>query len=531
MVSERVVARVLRHGVALSLVLFFAASMARAEQINPTERLISPDGSLVPDFERNRIADDNPDLYDDALQRRVRPRPEPQDPLNKLYENSSSAVLDRLDREQGADFSAGRWRDPLLQVPRDFRDDSFVQDLVRQARRRDTAEGGGDVAGGAQWQSRDDTAFAPLGMTLGSFVFYPELYSRLVGSNNMFANDDNRQADQAVELTPTFRLRSDWNNHELELFGTLTQRRWQRFSSENTTEYELRMRGRVDVTSRTGLEAGFRHEQNMEGRGSIELPDSAVSPALVREEEIFGQIDHRFNRLGFRLRGQVVRNLHENVMLNNGNLQNNKLRDYDEQVLTLRTSYEFSPRLSMFFDLGGGRRVFQNKLDDNGLLQGSKSRLISAGMAIEMTSSLSLIASMGYAKVRPDETSLTDLQGIIYDASLVWTPTRLFTASLKGQGEIEETGQSNSPGSINRSLALELNNSWTHRLSSTLKAEYEEKDYAGISRTDSEMTVGLGVEYLFSRSWVLDTGYEYKMADADSDYREGRFHIGLKWRR
>ena len=194
-------------------------------------------------------------------------------------------------------------------------------------------------------------------------MFYPELYARMIGTNNIFATSDNRKADTGVEVSSTFRLRSDWNVHELEFFVTGREKRWRNFTSENTTEYETRVRGRLDITSRTSVEAAIRYEQKMEGRGSVELSDAAVGPAKAHETEFFGQLNHRFNRLGFRLRGQVIRNIYDDVALRSGGVQENHFRDFDENTLNLRTNYEFSPRFSLYADTQVGRREFANRLD------------------------------------------------------------------------------------------------------------------------------------------------------------------------
>ena len=128
------------------------------------------------------------------------------------------------------------------------------------------------------WRRRDDLAFDPLGVRARGFVFYPEIYGGLITTNNLFASNNNEKSDSATELTPSLRVLSDWNRHALSFFATGTVTRWHKFTSENTEEFETRMRGRIDITSRTSVEGGVRYEQSMEGRGSVELPDAAGQP-------------------------------------------------------------------------------------------------------------------------------------------------------------------------------------------------------------------------------------------------------------
>ncbi len=524
-------ARFIVFGLLSATVQLFVMSNALAQQARNGSRLLGADGTLTPDFQRSQPANpqDELDPFDGQTTALPVARPEPQDPLNQVYASRASREIDRQNDESlnnpARTGVEGLLPMPLNEAPRNFRDDRFLQGLARQARQNKDAAGNGD------WRTRDDAAFDPLGIRAGSFVFYPELYSRLITSNNLFATKANRKSDAGLEITPTLRLQSDWNNHEFEFFATGTSKRWHNFSSENTLEYETRARGRIDITSRASIEAGARYQLKAEGRGSVELSDAASGPADAHEIELFGQANYRFNRLGFRVRGQVIRNIYENVALKGGGVQDNHLRDYDDMILALRTNYEFSPRFSAFVDTELGRRKFQHRLDSGGFVQGSDRWLAAVGASVEFTSNLRALARIGYAKATPDDARLSDLAGVIYDASLIWTPTRLMTVTLNGQTELEETTQTGSLGSLKHSVSLELMNSWTHRLSTTLTSSYSLNDYAGIDQKDTEWTFGLAAEYLFSRSWVVDAGYEYKRVKGSNTYKEDKFHMGLKWRR
>ena len=514
---SQVLLKKLRFSLLFATGLFFATPVALAQRSN--EHAGNDNQPVAGSSEQ--YEQDETDLYDDAASKpEIRPS-DPRDPLSDIYSARSSQAID----QRNDALSNSLVRDPLGELPRDLRDDHFIMQLAREEQQRR------DRLYRENWRSRDAAAFEPLGIPVGSFVFYPELYSDLISSNNLFASKSNKKSDYGVKLTPSFRLRSDWNNHQLEVYASATNKRWRNFTSENTVDAETRLRGRIDITARTSIEGGARYELRHEGRGSSELPDAASRPAKTHESELFAQVNHRFNRLGFRLRGQVIRNVFEDVGLNSGAILNNRLRDYDEKLLSLRTNYEFSPRLSLFADGGLGQREFEHRIDGNGFLQGSKSWLTALGASVELTPTLNFLGRVGYVRVKSDDPTLDDLEGVIYDARLVWSPTRLLTATLHGETEIEETTQSGSPGSINKSVSLELANAWTHRLSSRLKGEYEVRDYEGIVQKDEELTIGLGVEYLFSRSWLLAAGYEHTRVDGSNEYREDAFRLGLKWRR
>lgn len=514
----QLVTKILRSVLPLEVALLFALAVsppaAMAQGVEQNDGPLGADGTLVPDFERNEVRG----------QELPAQLPQPRDPLDQRYDGHSSRSMDDRDRAWFADRIGDALPAPLLQLPRDFRDDAFAYRLAQEAQRRRDQQN-------IDWRLRDDRAFDPLGMRMGSFVFYPEIYSSLITSNNLFASRGHKKSDYGTQIVPRFRLRSDWNNHALEFYASSAHKRWRHFSSENTDTFEVRARGRIDVTHRTSLEGGIRHEQNFEGRGSNELPDAATKPAKTRQTELFGQINHRFNRLGFRFRGHIIDNRFDDVVLNSGSVLNNHQRNYRELQTSLRTNYEFSPRLSLFVDGELGKRVYRHHLDDNGFEQGSSSWLAALGTRLELTSSLSLLGRIGYARANPKESDYVDLQGVIYDANLIWQPSSIVTLTFDGKTEIVETTQSGSPGSFNRSLSVGLKNDWTYRFSTNLLAAYEVRDYAGVPQVDRELSWGMSGQYLLSRSWGLDAAYEHTLVTGTNVYAEDVFRLGLKWQR
>ena len=503
-------------GLLLAALLSIAATDARAQQAR--------DNSLLPDFLRVERARQQReaaglDPYDESALPKIKP-PQPQDPLDDKYNSFTSAETDkRQDRLT---------QDPLQRSPDGFRDEKFRAEL--QAKARAHAQSGGKAK---DWRRRDDAAFDPLGVRAGSFVFFPEVHSKALVTDNIFAVREKEKAksDVAAQISPSLRVLSDWNVHELELFAGSEHTRWRYFNSEDTDEFELRARGRLDITRRTSLELGGRYEQEMEGRGSPDLPNSAATPAITGKGRVYGQFKHSFNRLGFRLRGSLERNSHENVRLNDGSEQRNELRDFDEKRLEARVAYEFSPALTVFSDGERGWRDFRFRRDDEGFLQGSESWLAAVGANLSLGPSIDISGRIGFLRSTPDAPQLDDIDGAFIDAKLVMRPTRLMRVTLGAKTELEETTQSDTAGGLKHTYSLEAKNDWTRRLSSTLGAFFETEDYEQIGVTDSELQLNFGLDYTLGRSWVVDADYQHIYHMGLNDYRENIYQIGLKLRR
>ena len=124
-------AKTLQFGLLLMTALLFGVPTVAAQNTVDNDGLVSADGTLVPDFERNDRQNED-DLYEQQWKKPAGPL-EPQDPLNKSYEAQSSQRLDERDNARISGTQTQLLASPLNEAPRDFRDDEFVYRLAIEA--------------------------------------------------------------------------------------------------------------------------------------------------------------------------------------------------------------------------------------------------------------------------------------------------------------------------------------------------------------------------------------------------------------
>jgi hypothetical protein len=384
----------------------------------------------------------------------------------------------------------------------------------------------------------DDTEaedpYAALGIRLGSFLLFPELTSETVYNDNIFLSSTAPEDDWSLELTPSMRLESVWSRHSLT--GTLSGVRsyHDRFTSENDETFEATATGRLDILSTTNLVAEANYSEAFEDRSSTDFPDNAAERPRTRNSDALLEGNHTFNRVTLTLRGNISEEEFDDSTSDTGAIINNSDRDYTEYRLTGRVAYEFQPGVSAFFETSANERDFAEAIDDDGTINGSEGHDVQGGLSFKLSGNLTGEASAGYAIQKPDDASLEDIDGLIFNAGLEWRASGLTKVRLDASSEIAETTEIGSAGNIVRAVELSVEHRPRQHILLGAAVGYEVETTSGSDDEDKEWVIGLTGEYNFSRSVALMIGYEHLesfSSDPGSDYAVDEVRMGLRLRR
>ena len=156
-------------------------------------------------------------------------------------------------------------------------------------------------------------------------------------TNNVLDTRFDERSDIGPEVTPKLRLDSDWSRHSLS-FEANADRIWHsEFPIADVKNYQLLLRGRLDVTSRTRLSGEIEKSHVQEGPSSISITDISNANSAVEEEHATGAIEHTFNRLTLKFTGTVADYNYSNNTdpALTGPVPLVDIRDYRETVGTL----------------------------------------------------------------------------------------------------------------------------------------------------------------------------------------------------
>ena len=145
------------------------------------------------------------------------------------------------------------------------------------------------------------------------------------------------RSDIGPEVTPKVRLDSDWSRHSLSFEANADRIWYSEFPIADVKNYQLLLRGRLDVTSRTRLSREIEKSHVQEGPSSISITDISNANSAVEEEHATGAIEHTFNRLTLKFTGTVADYNYSNNTdpALTGPVPLVDIRDYRETVGTL----------------------------------------------------------------------------------------------------------------------------------------------------------------------------------------------------
>jgi hypothetical protein len=403
--------------------------------------------------------------------------------------------------------------------------------------------------------------YAPLGIRAGSFDLFPAV--ELSGGYNTNAGQStNPQGAAFYTVAPELRLQSNWSRHELkaELRGSYSGYSPDETPSLSRPNFNGRVDGRIDVTRDT------RIELNTRALVSTDSPNSPNLQAGLAKLPVFvtfgggAGVSQRFNRVDLSLKGDVQRTAYQDSTLTDGSTASNQDRNYNQYGGTLRGSYELSPAVKPFVEIGADQRVHDLNTDFFGYRRDSKGLTGSLGSTFEVTRVLTGDISAGYVQRTYEDPRLSDLAGLIGSASLAWTASALTTVKLTAASSIGESTIPGVPGVIYRDVAIQADHAFRRWLIGTVKLGFGLDTYkngaveaggttttvcncatvttttAGtiIDRIDKRYAAGLGLTYKVNPSVQIKGEVRQDWLRSNvvgADYTATTFLVGMRLQR
>jgi hypothetical protein len=381
--------------------------------------------------------------------------------------------------------------------------------------------------------------FVPIGMRFGSFLLFTEAEIGTIMTDNVLATETDRHADTAFEVAPEIRLESDWSRHffSAEFVG---DRSWYRdFEVEDDRIYQATLRGRLDVTRRTHLELEAEKSLTQAGRDSVSLTDIAGNQIDLHEEHLMAAADHTFNRLTLKLTGTVSQYDYDDEPATDPGLFGENevpfldIRDYREDELKLRGTYELSSKTGLFLEGSINERDYKQPISSEGLRRGSSGYVLLSGMTFQVTGKLTGEISAGWGQQQSIEQSFSPIDGFLLNGDIIWQPRPTTKVEFIARSEIAETTLVDSFGAVDRYYELSLQQAFWRYLVVGTYVSYEVADYVDDPLVDQRLIEGLTAEYYFNPYFSVYGRYEHTdffSTDEGDDFTENEVRLGVRVR-
>ena len=341
-----------------------------------------------------------------------------------------------------------------------------------------------------------DDPYAPLGVKAGSFTLFPAI-EFIGGYDTNPGRGQDAKGATLYTVEPELRAQSNWSRHELkaDLRGSYTGYSPDQTPTLSRPYFNGKIDGRIDVTHDTNINLGLRDLVSTDNPGS---PNLQAGIAKLPVFTTFGGnagLAHRFNRFELEAKGDVERTIYQDSTLTDGTTASNQDRLYNQYTGALRGSYELSPGIKPFVEFGADARVHDLETDFSGYQRDSKGLVGKAGSTFEISKLLTGEIALGYTHRTYEDSRLSDINGLIGDASLIWTASALTTVKFTGSSATGESTQPGVSGVLYRDVGLQVDHAFRRWLIGTVKIGFGNDDYVGMDRLDNRYSAGVGLTY------------------------------------
>lgn len=322
-------------------------------------------------------------------------------------------------------------------------------------------------------QAAVDDPYAPLGIRAGAFDLFPAV-ELMAAYNTNPQQSQSPQGASVYTVAPELRAQSNWSRHQLkvDLRGSYSIYNPDQSPTLNRPNFNGRVDGRIDVSRDTRIDLNTRALVSTDNPNSPNLPaDLATLPLFITFGGGAG-VSHSFNRFELSVKGDAQRTAYQNSELTNGQTVSNADRNYDQYGGVLRGSYELTPGMKPFLEVGADTRIHDLYTDSSGYHRDSNGGYGTVGSTFEITRILTGDIAAGYMQRDYVDPRLGSIGGAIGNGSLIWTADALNTVKLTVASTISETTIPGVPGELSRDIGLQFDHAFRRWLIGSVKAGF-----------------------------------------------------------
>jgi len=380
-----------------------------------------------------------------------------------------------------------------------------LQPMQAYAQDADEAENANSENVSVMARSRPD--YDPLGLRFGGFEARPSADVEYGATDNLFLSENNEREDTWVALRARVPVASDWSRHALRAEVSAERRMHTDFPSDDYTNWNAQVGGRLDVGSRSQIDVRASAGRRAEPRFSPDSPSSARKPIRYDLREAGIGASHRFNRVS--LRGEVSwRELDydDAESLTFQPIEQDD-RDRTETFASLRVDYAVASSWELLAELRYNKRdfdlevpaVFQDR-DSDGY-----AALIGAGFDISRAVRGEVL--VGYLRQEYEDPALGWVDGIAVDAKVEWFPSELTTVTFNAARSVEETAYFGTASYTLARAGVRVDHELFRNIILTASVNAGQREFQGIDREDVIAHAEAGVIYLINRRMALRVNY------------------------
>ena len=385
-----------------------------------------------------------------------------------------------------------------------------------------------EIPRGETVRSRPKPELDPNGITVGSFLFYPEFKLTGTYDDNIMSSENDTVSDYITTFGVVGDIQSNWDTHFVSFVGEVEAGRYRRLSKEDYVDVNTSAEGRYDIGEgdfvKGKVDAKFGHE----ARSSLD-DAGGKEPTQTRNFIFDGKTKHHFGKTSFGTNVNVERYDYDDVESTTGTV-NNDDRDRFESEASVRGGYEFNPESEWFLKGEYYDRRYDEALDDSGYNRDSQGYEVTTGLSFDLTGITFGNVFAGYRRQSYDDRALKTAQGIAGGLDITWNASPITTVIGTVERTVEETTSTGASGIFRNKMSLSVDHELLRNMILGAEVVQTHNAFVGIDRNDEEFDFTFSVDYKMFRNLYVGMSYDYSMRNSDtgnSDYSKNVIKLEL----
>jgi hypothetical protein len=376
----------------------------------------------------------------------------------------------------------------------------------------------------------EEDPFAQLGGHAGTFLLLPAIETT-TGFDTNPARTPSGRSSLFTTVSPELIARSDWTRHEMTatLRGSYTA--YERTPELDRPSFDGKVTGRIDITRDQRLDLEARAIVGTDNPGSPNVQAGLTRFPIYTTLGGTAGYTKRFNRVELTAKGTVERTQYEQSQFTDGTSADNDDRNFNRYGGSLRTSYDLLPGLKPFVEFGADTREHDLAFDRSGLQRDSVGWQLKGGTTFEFSRKLTGEVAVGWIQRNYQDPTLQPLEGVLFDASLIYAMNALTNFKLTASTVAAETTVAGTAGTLTRNMGVEVEHAFRRWLVGTAKFNYGFDDYIGSTRKDDRYSVSAALTYKLNRMAQIKGEFRQEWSTSTQpgvDYSASIFMLGAR---
>ena len=366
----------------------------------------------------------------------------------------------------------------------------------------------------------------PQGLRSGAQAFYPRIDFDLARDTNIYDRETGKIADTFVSVRPSVSYRPTLARHEIDVTASGEVRRYFEQSSENSEQYGIRGRTRLDLAERIVVRGMAEIARRVESRG--EFGDNPLSDSPI--EYTFASGGLSVGRYGGILElgagANISRRSYSDVSI--GGVDTDlSFRDVTDKRGFIDSSIRLSPGVRAFGEASYEATSYDvNPVRD----RDSEGYSLLAGARFNVSELVEAEVAAGYVHRRYDDPTIRSFNGLDFRVLGRWSPTPRLQVAAVGRRTVERSPSVGIPAVVQSRFQLEARQSLGSRMIAALSADVARWNYQDSPVRETRYAIDGSLRVRLARMLSLSGGAGYRKQTEKGggrSYDGGTFRIGL----